>query len=298
MMPKGDRTSSPLLAIYAELRAFRPKWHVDMGKPAGKGEMGWIAGTDFLNAATGPFHELLSRIGERAQTSDRKTIAAAFALRYGWSAGVAIAPYLTHQCAPNLALDNVSLKFTDSTLFERVALHRPEGVMLQREGVKPHPSVQLLYSPPDLLARLRESLVEQASAIVETLHDWSGFSRKGIWGMITSSWGAQFIHIHGEIATQTSGLPKVRQFFAGNDLAARTQPDFYPVTYKQVTHVYHRRATCCRYYLLPQGGYCASCPLIPQEERVQRNIEWMKTLMDSRPGEPRGNVSLPPTAKA
>ena len=278
MTGEDDRAPSPLLAIYDDLRAFRPKWHVEMGTPHGTG---WIAGTDFLSATTGPFHELLSRIGERARTSDRKTIAAAFALRYGWSAGVAIAPYLTHQCVPNIALDNVSLKFTESTLFERVSLHRPEGVMLQQEGATSHPSVQLLSSQTDLLACLRERLVQQAAPIVEALYRWSSFSPKGMWGMITSSWGAQFIHIMGEIATQERGLPLVQQLFAGTDIVAQTQPCFYPVTYQHVMHVYHRRATCCRYYLLPQGGYCASCPLIPQEESVRRNIEWMKTLVGS-----------------
>ena len=279
MICEDDRAPSPLIAIYDALRAFRPKWHVEIGNPSGTG---WIAGTDFLITTAGSFHELLSRIGERARTTDRKTIAAAFALRYGWSAGVAIAPSLTHHCVPNIALDNISLKFTESTLFERVALHRPEGAMLQQEGVTQHPSVQLLSSHTDVLARLRESLVQQASPIVEALYRWSSFSLKGTWGMITSSWGAQFIHIVGEIATQESGLPVVRQFFVGTDIVAQTQPYFYPVTHQHVTHVYHRRATCCRYYLLPQGGYCASCPLIPQEESVRRNIEWMKTLVGSQ----------------
>lgn len=278
MTPEDGSARSLLVAVYEELRAFRSKWHVEIGNPRGTG---WIAGTDFLTATTGRFHELLSRIGEKARTADRKTIAAAFALRYGWSSGVAIAPYLTHHCVPNIALDNLSLKFTDRTFFERVALHRPEGVILQRGGITPHPGVHVLPSDVDLLAWLRESLVRQASPIVEALHCWSGFSRKGIWGMVTSSWGAQFIHILGEIAPQESGLSTVRQFFAGNDVVAHTQPYFYSVTSKQVTQVYHRRATCCRYYLLPHGGYCASCPLIPQEEGVRRNIEWMKTLVRS-----------------
>ncbi len=46
-----------------------------------------------------------------------------------------------------------------------------------------------------------------------------------------------------------------------------------------MTHIYHRRATCCRYYLVPQGHYCASCPLISQAQRVQRNRAWMPDLL-------------------
>ena len=38
---------------------------------------------------------------------------------------------------------------------------------------------------------------------------------------------------------------------------------------------------CCRCYLLRQGQYCASCPLISQEERLQPRQQWMKTLLAS-----------------
>jgi hypothetical protein len=61
-----------------------------------------IAGTVLRTASVGPFHALLSRIGERLQTADRRTVAASFALRYGWSAGVAIAPYLLYHDVPKL----------------------------------------------------------------------------------------------------------------------------------------------------------------------------------------------------
>ena len=98
--------------------------------------------------------------------------------------------------------------------------------------------------------------------------------------MITSSWGAQFMQICGAIDAQHSGLQYVVPFFAGNDVVAQMQPSFYPVTYHHVTHLYHRRATCCRYYLLPQGHYCASCPLLSQEERIQHNHTWMQHLLE------------------
>ena len=55
----------------------------------------------------------------------------------------------------------------------------------------------------------------------------------------------------------------MRHFFEGTDVVSEMQPQFYPVTYQQVTHVYHRGASCCRYYRLRQGHYCASCPLSP-----------------------------------
>jgi ferric iron reductase protein FhuF len=268
---------SPISEVYQELQALRPQWYVEIGEPRGTG---WIRGTALQTTSRGPFQVLLSQIGDKLHTADRRTIAAAFALRYGWSAGMAIAPYMLRHCVPTLTLDNVSFKFHDNTLFERVALHHPTGVMWHPTRRVSHPFVQWLPSHAALLAYLRTSLVQQAQPIVDTLSAWSRFSIKGLWGMITSSWGAQFIIICRELGTPTSGLQDIVSLFSGNDVVSQMQPHVYPVTYNQVTHLYHRRAACCRYYLLPQGHYCASCPLVSQEERIQRNQEWMKNLLE------------------
>jgi ferric iron reductase protein FhuF len=269
--------TSPIISIYRELRGVHPTWHVEIGEPRGTG---WIRGTELRTALHGPFSALLVRAGQQLQTSDRRTIAASFVMCYSWSCGIAIAPYLCRQCVPNISLDNVSLKFHENTFFQMAALHRPEGVMLQQAGLLPHPLIQWLSSPIELMQRLRDGLMQQAEPIVEALYNWSHFSIRGMWGLVTSSWGAQFFNIFGAIGEQECGLQHVRQFFQGNDLVAQMQPDFYPVTFRNVTHIYHRRASCCRFYKIPQGQLCASCPIVSQEERLQRNQAYMKYLLE------------------
>ena len=276
MQREERQETSPIAVVYQELRAIQANWHVEIGHPSGTG---WIDGTDFYTSREGPFHELLTRIGAGLQTSDRMTVAASFALRYGWSSGIAIAPFILCQCVPNIALDNVSFKFHDNTTFERMALHRPEGVILEREGLSGHAGVQVLPDHNALVARLRTSLVEQAQPIVEALYDWSHFSVRGIWGMITSSWSSQCMNVCQVLSEQQHGLPYARQLFEGSDIVAQMQPRFYPVTHRGVTHVYHRRASCCRYYKLPSGDLCASCPLVGDEERLKRNRDYMAHLL-------------------
>jgi ferric iron reductase protein FhuF len=277
MLPEHLDKTSPIVAVLQALRARHANWYVELGQPAGRG---WIAGSDLTIATEGPFNALLSAMGERLQTSDRRTIAASFALRYSWSCGIAIAPYLLHGCVPKITLDNVSFRFHEGTAFERAALHQPLGVMLQQDGVPEHPCIQSLPTPEALLRCLRISLVQQAEPVVEALYDWSKFSRRGIWGMITSSWGSQFFNIFGEIDGQEKGLACARHLFEGDDLASEMQPDFYPVRCKGITHVYHRRASCCRFYKLPGGQLCASCPIVSQDERLQRNQAYMKMLIE------------------
>jgi ferric iron reductase protein FhuF len=269
--------ASPIISIYHELQRIHPNWHVEIGEPQGKG---WIAGTDLRTALHGPFNVLLTHAAEQLHTSDRRTIAASFVMCYSWSSGIAIAPYLFRQCVPKISLDNVSFKFHENTFFQKAALHRPEGVMLQQDGSAVHPLIQWIIHPTELLDKLRNGLMQQAEPIVEALYNWSHFSIRGLWGLVTSSWGTQFFNIYGEIDGQESGLQHVRQFFQGNDIIAQMQPDFYPVTFRNVTHVYHRRASCCRFYKIPQGQLCASCPIVSHEERLQRNQAYMKYLLE------------------
>ena len=270
--------TSPVMGIFRDLQAADPKWRVDVADP--RGEAGWISGTDFVRATEGPFNRLLRATADRLGTSDRKTVAALFALRFGWAASVAIAPYLTHACVPDISLDNISLKFRDDTLYERSALHRPMATMLGDDQSTPHPLIETVTDRAALRRVLRHRLYEQTRPVVHALHEWSGFSVKGAWGMITSSWASHFIAVCDRLGGQVQAMTRLQELCSGDDDVAQMQPRLHPVTLGDVTHVFQRRASCCRYYLLPKGSLCASCPLVSQEERVRRNVEWMQRLLN------------------
>ena len=268
---------SPVVDIYSALRAFNAGWHVEVGRPSGRG---WIAGDELRVASTGPFNALLRCIGASAGTADRRTIAASFALRYGWSSAMAIAPFLKFGCVPDVSLENISLKFHETGFFERTAIHEPRGVMLAADPRADHPAITVVPDPYQLLRALRSALATQAVSVVEALYEWSGFARRGSWGMITSSWAAHVTNLIGDGRDQRPALPILNAFFAGDDLVAKMQPQLHQLTYLGVTHLYQRRASCCRIYLLPQMELCASCPLVSQEERIARNLDWMKTQLE------------------
>jgi FhuF 2Fe-2S C-terminal domain len=282
---------SPIAACYEHLRTIHPNWYVEWGR---RDEDGWISGEAFTNAFEGPFYELLERIGARIQTADRKIIAASFVLRFAWSAGVAVAPFLLEQCVPDVRLENVSLKFNRSNLFEKVSLHVAQGVSNAQSGVaeqltvtsnncdrgptypvSTEPHIQPLDPNNPLLAALWTTLVEQAQPVVDALYAWSHFSKRAMWGQITSSWGSQFTTIFGQLHRHLEALDHARLFFDLPGFLMGARPTFYLVNHLQITRVYQRRASCCLYFKLPNGSYCASCPLISQDERVRRNKEWI-----------------------
>ena len=269
--------ASPVVAIFREIQTADPQWRVDIADP--HGQPGWIGGTDFERATAGPFSRLLRATGDRLCTTDRKTVAALFALRFGWAASVAIAPYLSHACVPDISLGNISLKFRDDTLYERSALHHPRATMVRDNRTAAHPLIETVADRVALRRVLRRQLYEQTSPVVRALHEWSGFSVRGAWGMITSSWASHFIAGCDRLEGQVQAIPMLEALCSGDDDVARMQPRLHPVTRGVVTHVFQRRASCCRYYLLPKGSLCASCPLVSQEERVRRNLEWMQRIL-------------------
>ncbi len=268
---------SPVAAVYEELKALDASWTVEIGRPEGPG---WVAGVDLRDASAGPFLGLLERIGERAQTADKRTIAASFALRYGWASAMAIAPYLRGQCVPDIALDNVSFKFKPSTFFERTAIYEPRGTVTAADPRAHSDSLSTVADAEALLAELRRALIAQATPVVDALHAWSGFARRGTWGMLTSSWAAHFTGLCEDRNDQRPALPIIHALFEGADEVARMQPRLHTVALDGAVHVYQRRASCCRWYLLPSGALCASCPLVSHDERVQRNLVWMRQQLE------------------
>jgi len=265
--------ASPIEEAFAALRTLNASWHVEVGRPEGSG---WITGEELRDASHGPFNDLLQRTGRRAKTRDRKTIAASFALRFGWASAMAIAPYLRHRCVPDITLDNVSFKFKESTFFERTAIHCSRGTVVESDGRLPHPSLATVSTDTELLRTLRDALKTQAEPVVDALYDWSGFARRGTWGQLTSSWAAQFTGLCETPDDQRSVQPVIEAFFQGSDVVAIMQPRMHAVTHGPATHLYQRRASCCRWYLLPHGELCASCPLVSHEERLERNRAWME----------------------
>jgi ferric iron reductase protein FhuF len=279
-------TPSPVAEAYGALRSLNASWNADVGRPS---EPGWIAGSDLLTASEGPFNELLARIGQRAGTSDRRTIAASFALRFGWAAGMAIAPYLHHRCVPDVALENVSFKFKPSTFLERTAVHEPRGTMVAADAHEAPPTIATVPDVGALIDELRRQLVAQATPVVDALFAWSGFARRGTWGQLTSSWASHVTTLCENRLDHRPVRPLLEALFDGDDDVARMQPRLHEVRYRDAVHFFQRRASCCRYYLLPAGQLCASCPLVSDATRIGKNQAWMKTQFDRQgPGPGHG----------
>jgi hypothetical protein len=261
-MSEADR--SPVADIYGTLRALRAGWGVDLGRPTGTG---WIAGDDFRDATSGPFRAVLERIGARSQTDDRRTIAGSFALHFGWTSAMAIAPFLRFRCVPDCSLGNIAIRFNQSAYVDGTAVYEARGTVVADDPRAPHPSMRTVADDRALLRALRDALVAQSAPVVEAVFTWSAFAERASWGVLTSLWASHFVALWHDYDDQRPLARMLDVFFAGDDVIAEMRPAVTAVESGGRVHLHLRRASCCRFYLVPAGGLCATCPLVSETAR-------------------------------
>ncbi len=252
-------TVDKLALAFATLESIQPRWSVEVGQP---GSAGWVHGDSLRDAESSEFNLLLQTIAADLNTERRKVIAACFALRFGWLSGISFGPFLINGTVADVRLCNLSLKFSESALFEKAALHR---LHVFEEG-------ESWQSP---IHQLQVALITQAQPVVDALQRWSRFPRQAIWAQIASSWCAQCAQLLQTLGRSDETMTLLNQFFKESSLPTKSLPRIYPVTFKGHRRYYHESASCCLYYKVSED-YCASCPLIDEDERLRKNKECLQ----------------------
>jgi hypothetical protein len=119
--------------------------------------------------------------------------------------------------------------------------------------------------------------VADRRTVVAAQHAWSRYSRYALWSMVTSSWGAQFTSIGRQLGNPALGIAEARATFALHPELARAAPELYEVSAADAACTCQRRAACCLFYKRAGKSYCASCPLLPEHVRLERNRQWVRT---------------------
>ena len=235
------------------------------GKPNGSG---WIDGTALADPQNSLFQQLLQQIGATINTNNKRVIAASFALRYGWSSGAPLHYFMNHGTVMDLSLDNISLQFCRSGLYQHYSFHSADSLHKQ-DVINTQDETQI--------TAMAEQLYSQATQIVEALHSWSRFSRRAIWAMIVSSWSSQCVRMAESIwKNRNAGYVMAEKMLQYRPELYRNKPIFYSLQYNTEQRLFQKRHACCLYYLGPDRSFCTSCPLIDDEERSARSYNYLK----------------------
>lgn len=238
---------------------------------------GWIARDDLLDPQSGPLAALQGRIGQRYVESRRHATALSFMLRFGWSAGPMIAAHLGLGCS--LRYIDYALRFASSTALEAVCIRRGE----------------LIDSTADADASrrcLRDALIAHTEPVLEAQHRWSGVSRRALWSMATSTWGAQFIEIAERLGDAEPGRHEAQALFDLLPTMRDAAPRMYTVSSGDRQGVCQVRGACCLSYKGPSRQHCMVCPLISDDERTERSRTWIASRPQVRAIDPAVAAAL------
>ncbi len=253
----GDICADTLLRL-AELK-LHLRICTQPGESAADTREGWIGAEDLLSPERSPFAPLLAHFANVGATPNRRAAAASFLLRFGWASGFAIASYLACERVP--LVRDYALLFSPSKLLRAFWIR----------------DVDFCSTPERtrLRERLLESLLSFSSPVVRAQHGWSRFSAHALWSMVISSWGAQFTTIGRQLGDAAWGIAEARAIFALDPNVARAAPELYEVRVDDAACTCQRRAACCLHFKRPGRQFCASCPVIPAAERLDRNRRWI-----------------------
>jgi hypothetical protein len=235
------------------------------------GAESWMGRDELCAPESAPLSDLIARFSAKGFAPNKKAASASLLLRIGWAGGFQIASYLVCRRVPYLHDYDYALRFGAHTGLNGLLVKEASFV---GEGADD--------DAKSLRELLLQSLIDVAEPIVAAHHAWSRFSRHALWAMVTSSWAGQFAAVARQMGDSELGIREARETFALSPEIARAAPELYDVRSEDLACTCQKRSACCLYFKSPGRNFCASCPILPKEERLERNLAWVCSQRASR----------------
>jgi len=251
-----ERHADPHAVLTQTIAALKPfQMYVDICSETDSAES-WIGRDELYMPDSAPLSDLIARFTAKGFAPNKRAASASLLLRIGWAGGLQIASYLVCRRVPYLR--DYALRFGAHTglngLFVKEARFVEQGLDTDASALREH---------------LLQSLVDVAEPIVAAQHAWSHFSRHALWAMVTSSWAGQFAAVARQMGSSELGIREARETFALSPEIARAAPELYDVRFEDLACTCQKRSACCLYFKSPGRNFCASCPILPKEERLE-----------------------------
>lgn len=270
-IPIASPPPHPLTEAFAPLVGVVP---LPAGAPANFVGSGWSSLSDLLADGGAELDRHLAALGTAYGTGSRTVIARFFVDGYAWSVvGNGVAGYVGGRRVPDLAADNLALRFDEQGGLEAVALRRGVFACLRSDPAATHPDAAVLPDIDALRRYLGEGLVTHLEPLVAALRARSSLGERSIWLGVADLCVRLFLAAVAHL--DPDGCLAEREREAAALIQAPNSPLRGPT---RVLFVEHRgrtipwigRAACCLGYYIPEHGRCDHCPAYRVPERIAR----------------------------
>jgi hypothetical protein len=230
----------------------------------------WVGAASLASPDHAHLGSMLARFKATGYAPNPRAAAALMMLRFGWVGGFAIAPYLTHGRVP--ILHDYGLYFPPSPGPGPRVLWIRDARFVGRPADPFAGTPEWIESAPEdvLRQRLLESLLAFTEPLVAALHAWSQRSRHALWAMATATWASQFQNVARALGDEERGVREARAMFMLAPEIKRAAPAFHEVRSGDATTYRQLWNSCCLYFKVTERDFCSSCPIIPANERIQK----------------------------
>lgn len=276
-------TSPPLSATFARVSALSDYLAAEIGPL----ECGWFRASDLLQPNSPYLEEGLTRSVSDHPGAERRVAGSFFIGHYTWYlAAAAIGCYLAERRAPDLAAENVALRYSTFTWEEDGASGQGERIdvrflngrfaALSTDPAADHPEMLLLPDEVALRNWLRLRLEEHLTPVIEMVYSRTRLGKRSQWALVADACAGLFLHAGQALGDGASGCAEGLAFVrTPGSPQYNLQTGYVTLDYQGHCETFRTRGSCCLYYRVGSGEKCTTCILRPEEERNQRLFDYM-----------------------
>lgn len=276
-------TPSPLAATIARAAALDQFLVAEVGTL----EAGWFRADALAHAESAVLEEGLARVAAHYPGAERRVAGAFLVGEYAWYlSAAAITAYLAEQRVPDLAPDNIGVRYTtfiwedhgETGESERFDVRFLSGrfAALPDDPAADHPDALILPNATALREWLRMHIEAHLTPLIAAVQERTRLGQRAQWSLAADALAALFQHagekLGDEERAQAEGLAFIK--VPGSPLRNR-DTGYITLEYQGHRETFRRRGGCCLFYKVEPGNNCLTCVLRPEEERNQMLLQHM-----------------------
>lgn len=240
--------------------------NVRLGAPSGEG---WVPASELAYEDSPHLDPFLERVGAEHETEDRSVMASFFFGYYNWQvAAPAIISYLTESRVPDVSATNLALHVNEAGRVDDLAVLEEKFAALPDDPASKRPGATVVDDGDALRRYFLDRLIEgHLAPLVELLRTRTPLGRRALWAAVADRCASTVIWLTRQLGKEDLCPGEVEALVGEPPLEGKTGVMY--VEHAGRTEMFLRRGSCCFYYKLARE-HCATCPLLPLEERERR----------------------------
>ncbi|MCK6629231.1 MAG: ferric iron reductase [Anaerolineae bacterium] len=251
-------------------------------------EAGWFRAADLLRPDPPHLDEGLAWSVRRYPKAEHRVRGSFFIGNYAWYlAAAAIGCYLAERRVPDLAAENIALRYSTFTWREEgesgeaerfeVRFLSPRFAALPTDPAAGQPDILIISNEADLHTWLRLRLETHLAPLIQAIAHRTHLGQRAQWNLAADTFASLFQHAGASLGDEARGRKEGLAFVKAAGSPLRNPGTGYlTLEYQGHCETFRARGGCCLYYRAGETGEkCATCVLRPEAERYQRLLDYM-----------------------